>query len=129
MRMMRPYDDSSLMAYSAEHVWYEVWMFFEMVSALTRAPASASSSVFSTSSGPYTVAPSPPLGLPNSIAPPPGVAASPSTVTNNAQIECFMAHLRTLVEFLFNLNPADTDVVAQDFCPPGAWQPAIKQTL
>jgi hypothetical protein len=59
--------------------------------------------------------PTPPLGFPNSIAPPPGVAASPSTIANNAHIECSMVHLRNLIEFLFNLNPVDTDVVAKTF--------------
>ena len=110
--MKRPYSDAELTAYSDEHVWYEVWMFFEVVTALTRVSASASSYVSSTTSGPTTVAP--PLGVPNSIAP--GSAPRPSTVVNNTQIERFMAHLRNLIEFLFTLKPGDTDVTAVDFC-------------
>ena len=125
--MKRPYSDTALMAYSEEHVWYEVWMFFEVVSALTPPSATASSHVSSTSSGPMTVAP--PLGVPNSIAPRPGAAPRPSTVTSNTQIESFMAHLRNLIDFLFTLRPGDTDVAAVDFCAPGAWNPVITQTL
>lgn len=125
--MKRPYSDAELMAYSDEHVWYEVWMFFEVVTALTRVSVSASSYVSSTTSGPTTVAP--PFGVPNSIAPPPGSVPRSSTVVNNTQIESFMAHLRNLVEFLFTLKPGDTDVTAVDFCAPGAWNPVITQTL
>ena len=66
--MKRPYSDTELMEYSDEHVWYEVWMFFETVNALTQVSAAASSYVSSTTSGPTTVAA--PLGVPNSIAPP-----------------------------------------------------------
>jgi hypothetical protein len=40
-----------------------------------------------------------------------------------------MAHLRNLIDFLFNLNPDDTDVVAMDFCDPGVWNPALTQVL
>lgn len=125
--MKRPYGDAELMAYSDEHVWYEIWMFFEVVTALTRVSASASSYVSSTTSGPTTVAA--PFGVPNSIAPPPGSVTRPSTVLNNTQIESFMAHLRNLIEFLFTLKPGDTDVSALDFCAPGGWQPVITQTL
>jgi hypothetical protein len=125
--MKRPYSDTELMAYSNEHVWYEVWMFFEVVTALTRVSGSAFSYVSSTTSGPTTVPPPP--GVPNSIAPPPGSAARPSTVMNNSQIESLMAHLRNLVEFLFTLKPGDTDVAAVDFCAPGAWNPVITQAL
>ena len=125
--MKRPYSDAELTAYSDEHVWYEVWMFFEVVTALTRVSASASSYVSSTTSGPTTVAA--PFGVPNSIAPPPGSVMRPSTVLNNTKIESFMAHLRNLIEFLFTLKPGDTDVTAVDFCAPGAWKPVITQTL
>jgi hypothetical protein len=40
-----------------------------------------------------------------------------------------MAHLRNLIDFLFNLTPGDTDVAAVDFCAPGGWNPVITQTL
>jgi hypothetical protein len=33
--LKRPFSDADLLAYWDEHVWYEVWMFFEMVSALS----------------------------------------------------------------------------------------------
>jgi hypothetical protein len=98
-----------------------------IVTALTRVSVSASSYISSTTSGPTTVGP--PLGVPNSIAPPPGSVPRPSTVMNNTQIESFMAHLRNLIEFLFTLNPGDTDVAAVDFCARGAWNPVITQTL
>src|SRR5262249_36178873 len=32
--MQRPFDDAYLRAYSHEHLYYEVWMFFQMVNAL-----------------------------------------------------------------------------------------------
>jgi hypothetical protein len=104
-----------------------IWMFFEAVNVLTPVSASASSHISSTTSGPMTVAA--PLGVPNSIAPPPGSAPRPSTVMSNTQIESFMAHLRNLIEFMFTLKPGDTDVAAVDFCAPGAWKPVITQTL
>ena len=125
--MKPPYSDAELTAYSGEHVWYEVWMFFEIVTTLTRVSASAPSYISSTASGPTTVAA--PLGVPNSIAPPPGSVPRPSTVMSNAQIESFMVHLRNLIEFLFTRKPGDTDVAAVDFCAPGAWNPAITQSL
>ena len=38
--MKRQYNDAYLLAFSQEHLWYEVWMFYEMVDALTRQTAS-----------------------------------------------------------------------------------------
>lgn len=125
--MKRPYSDADLLAYSAEHVWYEVWMFLEMVDRLTRQPAGASSHVTFATTG--TSVPPAPLGVSNSIAPPPGLSGRQSTVTENANVESFMAHLRTLIDFLFILSPRDTDVVAADFCAEGTWRPAISQRL
>ena len=125
--MKRPYGDAELIAYSDEHVWYEVWMFFEVVSALTPPLTTASAPVSSTSSGRTTFPWR--LGVPNSITPPPGTAPRPSTVMGNLQIEGFMAHFRNLTDFLSTLRPRDTDVAAVDFCTPGAWNPVISQTL
>lgn len=125
--MKRPYSDSELMAYSDEHLWYEIWMFFEAVNVLTPASASASSYISSTTSGPMTVPAL--LGVPNSIVPPPGSAPRSSTVMSNTQIESFMAHLRNLIEFMFTLKPGESDVAAVDFCAPEAWKPVITQTL
>jgi hypothetical protein len=125
--MKRPYSDADLMAYSAEHVWYEVWMFFEVVNVLSAQPPGASSHSFSTSSGP-SVSPAPLMGLPNSVAPLPGGSSIGSTVTTNMQIECFMGHLRNLLDFLF-VAPRPTDVGAVDYCAAGSWAPTMSAAL
>lgn len=124
--MQRPFSDADLLAYSREHVWYEVWMFFEMVDKLGRGLHMGV--MATTSSGPHA-SPRTPIAAVNSITPPPGTSAAPSTGAHNAYLEAFMAHLRNLVAFLTELNPAPTDVAAVDFCKPGVWQPMISQTL
>src|SRR5436309_1122886 len=100
----RPYADSELFAYSAEHVYYEVWMFFEMMAANTP-PPTANPAVWraGTTTSTATGTTVPPLGVPTSIAPPPG-PSSPSRsaiAAQNALVESFMIHLRNLIEFLF----------------------------
>ena len=133
--MQRPYTDADLRAYSGEHLWYEVWMFFEMVDLLTAQPQGAAGQ-FHTTGMPVAATNAPTMvstavfqpGMMNSIAPPPGSSISPSVVRANASVECFMAHLRTLVEFLSSKVTDPTDVVASDFCT-GAWTPVISQPL
>ena len=125
--MKRPYGDAELRAYSDGHLSYEVWMFFEIVDSLRQPLAARSVPVSSTSSSPTM--PTPPLGVPNSIAPPLGTKPRRLTVADNLRIEGFMAHLRNLIDFLFTLSPADTDVAAVDFCPPETWKPVIPQAL
>ena len=63
--MKRPYSDADLLAFSHEHLWYEVWMFYEMVDTLTR--QTVSGYVASTTSPTLMTAIAPP-GMPNSIA-------------------------------------------------------------
>lgn len=65
--MKRPYNDAYLLAFSQEHLWYEIWMFYEMVDALTR--QTGSGYVASTTSLTVVAVVAPP-GMPNSIAPP-----------------------------------------------------------
>ena len=125
--MQRPYSDTDLMAYSAEHVAYEVRMLFEIVVVMTRQMA-ASPVATSTSTTTLTS-----LGaafsVPNSITPPLATGPSLPIVTNNAYIESFMVHLRNLIDFLFDLNPKPTDVAAVDFCGGSGWQPTLSQSL
>jgi hypothetical protein len=127
--MQRPYRDADLVTYSAEHLWYELWMFYELVDVLGhQQQASASSAVWSTSSGPLSQSAAP-WGVPNTIARPPGASTSLTTVTANLQVEAFMAHLRNLIEFLYSKNPRPTDVVAADFCAAGVWNPTPNKVL
>lgn len=124
--MKRPYNDAYLLAFSHEHLWYEVWMFYEMVDALTR--QTTAGYVASTTS-PTVVAVVAPPGMPNSIAPPPGASSGLTVVTANACVEGFMVHLRNLIDFMWPTKIHDTDVVAEDFCPTGAWKQPINQAL
>ncbi len=83
---MRPFDDSYLLAYSAEHIAYEIDMFFgmtEMLSPLNKIGASS---------------------------------LAEAKRLNFAMIEAFVIHLRNLIDFLYMDRPQSTDVVATDFC-------------
>ena len=99
----RPFSDSYLLAYSADHVWYEVRMFFGIVDVVSRRAQMtcvASRAVMET--------------------------------LNNSLIEAFAVHLRNVVDFLYNDQPKPTDVVAADFCAPSSWhavRPTISQVL
>jgi hypothetical protein len=124
--MKRPYNDAYLLAFSQEHLWYEVWMFYEMVDALTR--QTAPGYVASTTS-PTVVAVVAPPGMPNSIAPPPGASTGLTVVMANTCVEGFMVHLRNLIDFMWPTQIHDTDVVAADFCVAGAWKRPINQAL
>jgi hypothetical protein len=105
----RPYTDAYLLAYSDEHVTYEVGMFFAIVDTLTR--PWAASPVTSTSSSSL-----------------PTIVDFSNQTTNNAYVESFMVHLRNLIDFLY-LDPRATDVAAVDFCDVGIWQPTFTQSL
>jgi hypothetical protein len=72
---VRPFSDPYLLAFSAEHVAYEVDMFFEMVEVLTQ-----SSLIGATSTA---------------------IAAR----LKNALIEAFVIHLRNLIDFLYLERP------------------------
>lgn len=100
--VVRPFSDSYLLAFSAEHLVYEVDMFFWMVEVLTR---------------------------PSVIR---ATSAAEATRLNNALIEVFAIHLRNLVDFLYLERPQPTDVVAADFCAAGTWEavkPPITRSL
>jgi hypothetical protein len=124
--MKRPFDDAFLLKYSEEHLWYEVWMFFEMVDALTRYVASGYVASTTSSSIATVIGPA---AMVNSIAPPPGSSYGPSTMTANAYVESFMVHLRNLIDFLWPTKVFETDVVAADFCAGGVWNTSISKPL
>jgi hypothetical protein len=122
--LKRPFSDADLLAYSDEHVSYEVWMFFEMVSALSTPTARPSWNPTTTlptsasTTAPTVVFSNPSLGIPNNHA----------IATINALTESFTTHLRNLIDFLFE-PPDKTDVAAADFCAPGSWNPGLTPTL
>lgn len=103
MAVTRPYDDSYLLTYSEEHVFYEVDMFFGLAAMLSV----------------------PSRGVV-------GPSVEDATRVNNALIEAFGIHLRNVLDFLYIDRLQPTDVVAADFFPAGTWQtirPAISRTL
>lgn len=78
--MQRPFGDTDLMAYSAEHVAYEVRMFFQIVEIMSKEERAAMTS---------TTVPTP-------------IGSSwerESVVIDNACIESFMTHLRNRSTF------------------------------
>lgn len=100
--VVRPFSDSYLLAFSAEHVVYEIDMFFGMVEVLTR---------------------------PSVIG---ATSAAEVGRLKNALVEVFAIHLRNLVDFLYLERPQPTDVVAADFCATGSWdavRPPITRSL
>lgn len=92
--VVRPFSDAHLLAFSAEHVAYEVDMFFGMVGVLTRPSV---------------------IGAPS---------PAEANRLKNAVIEVFAIHLRNLIDFLYLERPHPTDVVAADFCATGVWEAA-----
>lgn len=96
--MKRPFSESDLHAYSAEHIRYEIDMFFETVELRSR-PGFNKENLSQ-------------LGAPQRI--------------DNVLIEAFVVHLRNLIAFLYGA-PVGTDVVAEDYFPTGRWA-AIRPT-
>ena len=99
----RPYSEAYLLAYSAEHVAYEVDMFFGLAEILSSPTRSISAS-----------------------------SADGVRIVNNSLVESFGIHLRNMIDFLYLDNPRPSDVVAADFCISGQWEdlrPAISQIL
>lgn len=88
----RPFSDSYLLAFSAEHIPYEIDMFFGMVEMLTRRSVIGATS------------------------------EAEAVRLKNALIEVFAIHLRNIIDFMYLERPQPTDVVAADFCTAGAWQ-------
>jgi hypothetical protein len=99
----RPFNDSYLMEYSAEHVAYEFDMF------LWSARLGTSRT---------------PLNAPTN---------DDVKNLNNALIEAFVVHLRNVIEFLYPpkppKEPRPTDIVATDFYKLGKWQEDISYPL
>jgi hypothetical protein len=91
----RPFSDVFLLAYSKEHLYYEVDMFFEMVELWRKLALDRDVLAM--------------LGHPNKIG--------------NALLESSVIHFRNVVNFLFAKHPPrPTDVVADDFCDVGRWK-------
>jgi hypothetical protein len=84
--LKRPFTDAYLLAYSDEHLLYEVDNFFNMAN--------------------FFCAPNPVGELPNDL----------KHTVKMAVIEACSIHLRNIIDFLYNDRPRPTDVVASDFC-------------
>lgn len=100
---VRPFSDSYLLGYSAEHVVYEFDMFLWLAAVC---------------SNPLVT-----LGAPT---------PADATRLSNVLIEAFVVHLRNIIDFLYPNRLQRTDVVAEDFFAPNAWQslrPAISSTM
>jgi len=99
---VRPFTDPYLLAFSGEHVAYEIDMFFGMVEVLTQSSLIGASS------------------------------AAAAARLKNALIEAFVIHLRNLIDFLYLDRPQPNDVVAADFCGACIWEaqrPPITSSL
>ena len=88
----RPFTDSYLLAYSEEHVSYEVQMFFTMIE----------------------------IGVKGRVTL--GGAPEITPTLSNALLESIVIHLRNLIDFLYPKNPQLTDIVASDFFDPDQWE-------
>jgi hypothetical protein len=100
---VRSFTDEYLFAYSAEHVQYEIDMFFGLVGVLSD--------------------PSTGLGAPR----PEDVPR-----LRNIMVESCVMHLRNLVDFLYLDRPQSSDVIAADFFRQTEWEnlrPAISGIL
>lgn len=99
----RPFLDSYLLAYSAEHVVYEIDMFLGLAVMLGQRSRSGSAR-----------------------------AIGDEKRMNNALLEAYGLHLRLLVDFLFCEVPKPTDVIAEDYCAAEEWKsarPDISESL
>lgn len=90
--MSQTFNDSDLLAYSGEHVAYEIWMFFSLARLLGE-------------------------GQIEITAP----TDADARLLYNALIEAFVLHLRNLIDFIYEGKRWETDIVASDFFPPGEW--------
>ncbi len=101
--MSKSLSDEELLAYSGEHVFYEVKMFFWLAIMLARRTMTVT-----------TPTPEDALWLRNTL------------------IEGFVLHLRNLLEFIFLDVPKDEHVIAAQFCQPETWKatrPAKSEAL
>jgi hypothetical protein len=89
----RPFLNSYLYDYSNEHVLYELCQFYGILNVLR------DQSCQSWETDP-----------------------SRSTMIMNTFVEGFALHFRTIIDYLFpGPSQQPTDIIASDFCPPGAW--------
>lgn len=93
--IQRPYSDSYLLAYSDEHVLYEIGMLFRTGAVISNHQLKVS-----------------------------GPTAAHAETLANVLVEAFGLHLRNVIDFLFLERPKPTDIVAADFCAPGGWEEA-----
>ncbi len=84
--------DSDLLAYSGEHVAYEIWMFFSLARLL--------------GDGQIKIM---------------GHSDADAKLLNNALIEAFVLHLRNIIDFIYEDKRWETDIVAANYFPPGEW--------
>jgi len=87
----RPYNDVFLENYSEEHLWYEIDMLVGI--------------------GKY-------LSAPTIVG---GSTLDDARRINNLLVEGFGIHIRNIIDFLYLDRPQPADIIASDFCPPGAW--------
>ena len=90
----RPFTETYLLAYSDEHVFYEIDMFLWLAQVCGGGAK---------------------IGA--------GYHGD-ATRLSNVLIEAFVVHLRNLIDFLYIDAPQKTDVVAADFCAAGTWKAA-----
>ena len=90
--MPRPLNNQELLAYSDEHVAYEVERFFWLAALLSDPQTRLSA-----------------------------VSADDTLRLNHALIEAFALHLRNLLEFLYD-GPNKDHIIAEQFCGPGVWK-------
>jgi hypothetical protein len=101
--MSKLLSDDYLLAYSEEHIVYEIRMFFWLAIALDKRKMKVA-----------------------------GKSEADPLHLRFALIEAFVIHLRNLIEFLFINYPKDKHIVAAQFCPEGAWinaRPALSEAL
>ncbi|MBE3141227.1 MAG: hypothetical protein IMZ53_11695 [Thermoplasmata archaeon] len=92
--MPSPFNDQEFLAYSDEHIAYEVERFFWLAALLSDPQTKLSA-----------------------------VSADDALRLNHALIEAFALHLRNLLEFLYDHENQD-HIVAEQFCGPGVWKGA-----
>ena len=90
--MPSPFNDQELLAYSDEHIAYEVERLFWLAALLSDPQTKLSA-----------------------------VSADDALRLNHALIEAFALHLRNLLEFLYD-HQSKGHVVAEQFCGPGIWE-------
>lgn len=123
----RPYSDSYLLTYSAEHVAYEFDMFFWLADVCNQPLGLGALTLSSTAHTTLITTPCSNRSLRLEALTPADEAR-----LNNVLIEAFFVHLRNVIDFVYPVNVSSTDVVAADFFAPNGWdsqRPLISSTL